>query len=168
MKLLILGAGGHGRVCKETAEQMINDVGEKLYDEVDFLDDSSPMAIGKLNDIEGMREAYDNVFVALGASEMRKKWTEHAEMLGYHVVTLAHRNAYIASDVEVGCGSVIMPKVILQSGVQVKRGCIISAGAIVDHDAVVEEYSHINAGAVVASLSRVPAGTKVDYQSVWK
>lgn len=72
MKLLILGAGGHGRVCKETAEQMINDVGEKLYDEVDFLDDSSPMAIGKLNDIEGMREAYDNVFVALGASEMRK------------------------------------------------------------------------------------------------
>ena len=40
MKLLILGAGGHGRVCKEIAEQMINDVGEKLYDEVDFLDDS--------------------------------------------------------------------------------------------------------------------------------
>ena len=46
MKLLILGAGGHGRVCKEIAEQMINDVGEKLYDSVELLEGSWPLASG--------------------------------------------------------------------------------------------------------------------------
>lgn len=43
--LLILGASGHGRVVKETAEAM------NVFDEIGFLDDNSEMAIGKLNDV---------------------------------------------------------------------------------------------------------------------
>ena len=42
--LLILGAGGHGRVVKETAVAMGN------FDRVDFLDDHSELAIGKCED----------------------------------------------------------------------------------------------------------------------
>lgn len=168
MRLLILGAGGHGRVCKAIAEQMILENGEILYTTIEFLDDNATEAIGTLEDINHMKSEYDNVFVALGAPTARKKWTEQAERLGYNNVTLVHKTAYIALDAEIGAGSVIMPHTVIQSGVQLGKGSIISAGAIVDHDSIVEEYCHINAGAVVASMSRVPAETKVDYRVVWK
>ena len=41
-KILIIGAGGHGRVVKEVAEAC-------GYKKVDFLDDNSSDAIGKMD-----------------------------------------------------------------------------------------------------------------------
>lgn len=40
--LLIIGAGGHGRVVKEVAEAL------ESYQKIDFVDDNSPEAVGKV------------------------------------------------------------------------------------------------------------------------
>lgn len=52
MKLLILGAGGHGKVVKEVAEAMCHDSGNQFYTGIDFLDDNAPEAVGKISDLE--------------------------------------------------------------------------------------------------------------------
>lgn len=55
--LLILGAGGHGHVVRETAEAM------NVFDKIDFLDDISENSIGKLNDISELSKEYRYTFV---------------------------------------------------------------------------------------------------------
>lgn len=68
MKLLILGAEGHGRVCAEIAR--------KTYEKISFLDDNSVDAIGKLSEIEKYVAEYDEVFIAFGNTKIRKEWME--------------------------------------------------------------------------------------------
>ena len=47
MKLLVIGAGGYGRLAKEIA--ILNG-----YEIVDFLDDNSPLAVGKVDELEDL------------------------------------------------------------------------------------------------------------------
>ena len=45
-KLLIIGAGGHGKVTAEIAEAL------GVYETVDFADDNSPNAVGRITELE--------------------------------------------------------------------------------------------------------------------
>ena len=49
--LLIIGAGGHGKVVAEVAEAC-------GYENIAFLDDNSPEAIGKISDMIFYRERF--------------------------------------------------------------------------------------------------------------
>lgn len=62
--LLIIGAGGHGKVVAEVAE----DVG---YEQIAFLDDHAPEAIGKVSELEIFKEQYSNAFVGIGNNKLR-------------------------------------------------------------------------------------------------
>lgn len=55
-KLLIIGAGGHGKVVAEVAAAC-------GYDNVKFLDDNSPEAIGKIKDMASFIKEFPNAFV---------------------------------------------------------------------------------------------------------
>jgi UDP-N-acetylbacillosamine N-acetyltransferase len=68
--LLILGAGGHGRVVREVAEAM------GVFDKIDFLDDNSEIEIGTLEDNEKLFGEYKYAFPAFGDSNLRMKWME--------------------------------------------------------------------------------------------
>jgi sugar O-acyltransferase (sialic acid O-acetyltransferase NeuD family) len=160
MKLLILGAGGHGKVCGEIA----SDYGY----EIAFLDDNAPEAIGKLVSYQEKRKEYDYAFVAMGNPELREKWTQYLTQAGYKVVKLISTKAMVAPSVEIDEGSVVMAGVIIQSNCVVGRSCILSAGAIIDHDSKIGNFIHINAGAIVPSMSEVKDKTKINYGEVWK
>lgn len=59
MNLLLIGAGGHGKVVAEIAE----DCG---YEKIDFLDSNSPESIGKISDLEKFTNQYEYAFVGIG------------------------------------------------------------------------------------------------------
>lgn len=46
-RMLVLGAGGHGKVVREVALSLFNIDGTPLYESVDFLDDNSVDAIDR-------------------------------------------------------------------------------------------------------------------------
>ncbi|WP_088104327.1 hypothetical protein [Halalkalibacter urbisdiaboli] len=75
--LLILGAGGHGRVVKETAVAM------DYFARIDFLDDNSDTEIGKCNDYKKFINGYNYAFVAFGSNELRLKWIEELMEAGF-------------------------------------------------------------------------------------
>ena len=56
-KILVIGAGGHGKVVAEVAEAL-------GYDAVAFLDDNSAIAIGKTSEFEKFQEEYPEAFVS--------------------------------------------------------------------------------------------------------
>lgn len=171
MDLLILGAGGHGKVVKEVAEAI------GRYERIVFLDDlygganpamTSATVVGKNSDYEKYIEIFSQAFVAIGNPAIRNQWQVRLTTVGYEIPVLVHPDSYISLSVAIDIGTVVMPKAVVQSNVRIGKGCIISAGAIIDHDVVVGDYCHINAGAVVASGSRVPDGKKVDYGEVYR
>lgn len=166
MNLLILGAGGHGKVVKEIAEV------DRRYETVAFLDDrydgNDVEIIGNFSAYMDFREQYSQAFVAMGNLKLRSHWEEKMLLAGYELPSLVHPDACISPSASIDMGTVIMAKAVIQTNAKVGRGCIISAGAVIDHDAEVGDYCHINSGAIVAAGSRVPSGIKVDYNEVFR
>lgn len=124
MNLLILGAGGHGRVVREVAEAT------RQYENIAFLDDNTGQSdvLGKLSDYDKFTGQFDYAFVAIGNAVARKKYQELL-MDRYEIATLIHPAAHISPSVSVGRGTVVMAGAVIQTKSTIGVGCIISAGA---------------------------------------
>ena len=142
-KLLIIGAGGHGKVTAEIAEAL------GVYETVDFADDNSPNAVGRITELERLHKLYDCAFVGIGDNRFRAELIKRLEEIGYEVPVLIHPTAYVSKSATIEKGTVLEPKSIVNANTFVGEGCIISVGAIVDHDVKIGKYCHINSGAIV-------------------
>lgn len=161
LKLLIVGAGGHGRVVKEIAEA----VGE--YETIDFVDDNNSEAVGKISDLRELRKEYDAAFIGIGNNKLRCELIEEVANLGYEVPVLVHPTAYVSKSVALGKGTLVEPKAVVNANSTIGNGCIVSVGAIIDHNVTIEDCVHANsgsiikAGAYVQSFNRIDAGEVV-------
>ena len=153
--LLIIGAGGHGQVVKEIAE----DIG---YQHIDFLDDNSEMAVGKISDIAKYAKQYQNAFVGIGNNCFRCELLQKLRELDYKIPTLIHPSAYVSRSAIIESGTVIEPKAIVNANSHIGQGCIVSVGAIIDHDVQTGCCCHINAGAIVKAGGKVDAFRKLE------
>lgn len=153
--LLIIGAGGHGKVVAEVAR----DIG---YEKIDFLDDNNPEAIGRISDIEKLSDQYSDAFVAIGNNKLRGELLQKLKECGYVIPTLIHPTAYVSRTATLGSGTVVEPKAIVNAGSHVGEGSIVSVGSIVDHDVNVGACCHINAGAIVKAGANVDAFRKLE------
>ena len=156
MNLLIIGAGGHGRVVKEVAQTM------NKYNRIDFLDDNSELAIGKCDEYIGFRDDYTYAFVAFGSNELRSKWTEKLREAGFEIPTLIHPTAYVSPTADIEPGVVVLPKAAINSNAVIKQGSIIGMGSLIDHDVAIDEFCHINTGTIVKANCTVKSYTKID------
>lgn len=157
--LLIIGAGGHGKVVREAALSMrLKD--EAIYDKIDFLDDSAIEAVGRICDLQTVGKQYDDIFVAIGDNELRKELMNSIDKMGYTVPTIIHHAAYVSSTTIVERGAIIEANVAINENCIVKQGCIISIGTVIDHNSIVEEFSHVNTGTICCAGSVILSGTK--------
>lgn len=161
MKLLIIGAGGHGKVVADIAEQC-------GYENIAFLDDDSSEAIGKISELDKYMPDYDKCFVAIGNNVVRNNLIAMITDKGYNLATLVHPTAIVSKDAIVKQGTVVEQGAIINRASTVGVGCIISLGAIIDHDVVIGDCCHINAGAVCKAGATVEACTKIDAGQVVK
>lgn len=159
--LLIIGAGGHGKVVKEIAEAL-------GYTKIAFLDDNSTEAIGKIADSKAFVEEYHEAFVGIGNNKFRGELLTRLEKEGLNIPVLIHPTAYVSKSAVIGQGTVVEPKAIVNANSKVGFGCIISVGSIVDHDAVLEDCVHVNAGAICKAGSFVVKETKLEAGQVVK
>lgn len=155
MNLLIIGAGGHGRVVAEVAEAC-------GYDQIAFLDDSSSEAIGKISDIEKFVMQFEHAFVGMGDNKLRRELIGRLENAGYKIPVLIHPTAYVSRTAAMGKGTVAEPKAIVNANTNIGIGCIISIGSIIDHDVMIGDYCHINSGAIVKAGARVDSFAKLE------
>lgn len=160
--LLILGAGQYGFVAKETAQAM------GCFDRIDFLDDNSPLAIGKMVDAERLHSSYAAAFVALGNPALRKHWIEQLEDWGYELPILQHPQATVMPSAIVGKGSIVEAQAVINSNAQVGIACLVCAGAVINHNTIVEDYCQIDCHATVSARSHVPANSQIPCGEVFK
>lgn len=156
--LLIIGAGGHGQVIKEIAQEL-------GYEKIDFIDDYNSQAIGKIKDLENFKE-YRNAFVGIGNNKLRNKLIDLLEHFGYQVPVLIHPTAYISRSASIEAGTVVEPQAIVNANTKIKKGSIVSVGAIIDHDVTLGKCVHINAGAIVEAGGKVKDFEKIEAGNV--
>ena len=158
MNLLILGAGEYGQLVKELARNK--------FTTIDFLDDNSPAAIGKLEDYKNLKDEYQNAVVAIGNNEIRAQWIDRLEEAGYNLPIVFSDRAYISPSAVIEPGCILEPMVVINTNAKVEKGSIISSGAVVNHNAVVHKCCHIDCNAVISADAVVPEMMNLNYGQV--
>lgn len=153
--LLILGAGQYGRVVRETAESM------GCYGRIEFLDDNSPLAVGKLAQYESYATQFSSAFVAMGNPELRLRWLNDLKLAGFELPVLIHPRAYVSPSAKLEGGTIVEAMAVVNSEAVVEMGGLICAGAVVNHNSHVSKCCQVDCNAVVAANAVVPKGTKV-------
>lgn len=154
--LLILGAGGHGRVVAEAAELQGN------WDNILFLDDRNDVnmvmghrIIGKLDDYKQFTSKCEYAVVCIGDNEKRLNLIQKLLKVGYKVAVIIHPTAIVSKYCNIGDGSVILAGAVVNTNASMGKGCIVNIGSCVDHDCVLSDGVHVCSGAVVRSGCRV-------------
>ena len=158
-RLIIIGAGGHGKVVADIAQKT------KEYQEISFLDDGVHTecmgfsVVGKTSEIEKQVTAETDFFVAIGNVKVRERFMETLFSLGANVATLIHPNAVIGACVEIGKGTVVVAGAVVNPCAKIGKGVIVNTCCSIDHDAVVEDYAHVSVGARVAGEAVIGKST---------
>lgn len=176
MRLIIIGAGGHGQAVCEVAGALQKYNTRDENKNIIFLDDRYRDVANReqkygtvVYKIVGMCDEYwkyinqdTEFYPAFGDNKIRLEWEERIAKAGGKLATIIHPTAYIAKSVVIKSGTVIFPKAMINTGCMVGSACIINMGAIVDHGCVLDDACHINSGAIVMAENYVPKYTKVD------
>ncbi len=152
MRLVIIGASGHGRVVADIAR--LNG-----YEDIVFLDDNKDVKeCGGYPVIGDSSTAPDGeIFIAVGNAGIRKMLTERYSDRVMPV--LIHPNAVIAKDVKIGAGTIVMAGAVINPGAVIGAGCIINTCSSVDHDCNVGDFVHVAVGAHLCGTVNVEEST---------
>ncbi|QVK20628.1 acetyltransferase [Mycoplasmatota bacterium] len=146
-KLLILGAGGHGKVVAEVACL------SKEWDEISFLDNDESKSrldwypvVGKLDEFVTLRDKYDYAFVAIGDNLLRMRYIKLLMECGYKLPTLIHPTAVVSENTKIGEGTMICVNSVINTGTVIGQGCIINTSSSIDHCCKIGDGVHISPG----------------------
>ena len=157
--VIIIGAGGHGKVIADIVEANGNCV-KGFLDDDDAIQGKSVLdfpVLGKTADYVNYKDC--EFVIAVGNPEIRKKLTEAIDVKWH---TAVHPNAVISKlDVEIGEGTVIMANAVVNPSAKIGRHCIINTGAVVEHDNVLEDFVHISPNAVLAGTVTIGKATHI-------
>jgi sugar O-acyltransferase (sialic acid O-acetyltransferase NeuD family) len=155
IRLLVVGAGGHGKSVAEAAE---------LSDQfmvVGFLDDSisaDEVVLGAVASVTDHREAADQAIVAIGNNAVREKVMQQVSAAGFGLASVIHPRAVVSPSATLGAGSTVMAGAIVGTEARLGMGTIINCGAVVDHHATVEDYGHLGVNASMAGFTVLGRG----------
>lgn len=165
-KLLIIGASGHGKVIADIAFKM------NRWHNIAFLDDDENIkvsmgieVIGKSADAFKYMKDFD-IFVGIGNNSIRERLQEKLEFEGASIPVLIHPDAVIGGHVELGAGTVVMARAVINCSTRIGKGSIINTGATIDHDNLIEDYVHISPGVHTAGTVKIGKGTWLGIGSV--
>ena len=150
-KVVIIGAGGHGRVVADIAEACGDTV-------LGFLDDSNTInnkvnVIGTSADAIKYCGSETELFVAIGNCKVREKIMNSLPDAKWY--TAIHPSAVISPSAVIGEGTCVMPNAVVNNSAVIGKGVIVNTCASVDHDDIIGDYVHIACGARLAGTVTV-------------
>lgn len=153
-KLLLVGAGGFGRVVSELARQTY---------ECAFVDDGAEIGteiceipvVGHTSDLQELFKEYKNLIIVIGNSAIRERVYDMAKNIGYRFPNLVSPSAYVSPYAKLGWGCVILNNVVVQNGSSVGNGVLLNPGVEIHQDCFVGDYVLIYTNSVVRTYAKV-------------
>lgn len=166
--LIIIGAGGHGRVVADCAQE----TGQ--YQKIVFLDDCYPERqenhsweiIGKVDTFVDYLDSA-HFIVAFGSNKLRQTLLTTLNEANAKIISLIHPSAYVSQHTVIGNGVVIFAKAVINIGSKISDGCIINTAATIDHDCTLQSAVHVSpgvniaGGVIIGELSWVGIGASI-------
>ena len=166
-RLVIYGAGGHGRSLAALVQKL------GAYEILGFLDDGIPegekvFGYKVLGGREKLAELADaGVQMAVngigGISDLESRLSVYRLLneMGFHTPTMIHPTAFIEDSADFADGAQVFPLAYVGTQVKVGYGCIINTGAIVSHDCILSPYANLSPGATLAGGVSVGESTLI-------
>ena len=151
MRVVIVGAGGHGQVVADvllSARRAGSD-----WEPTGFVDDN-PALLGRsflALPVIGLVETlgtipHDGVVVAIGDNHLRRSIFDLLQQRGEHFIIARHPSAVIASDVELGPGTMICAAVVVNTGTTIGSNVILNTACSIDHHNRIGDHVHVGPG----------------------
>lgn len=157
--IVMVGAGGHAKVCIELLQAM----GERVAFCVGG-DDNGPVCRG-VSVLQGdahlarlLEEGYTRAFIAIGNNRLRLKLGRQAIAMGYSLVNAISPHAIISPSARLGTGIAIMAGAIINAEAELGNLAIINTGASIDHDCVIDAGVHLAPQCALAGNVHVGTG----------
>lgn len=173
-RVIIVGAGGHGR---SVAEIVLSGQGLQL---AGFIDDAAA-TLGRVFDtpvlattqeLAACRAHADAAVIAIGNNRVREELCNRALAAGFELPTIVHQRAIVAPSASIAAGCTIMAGAIVGTEAALGLGVIVNSGSVVDHHCRVEDFAHVGTnasmagGAVLGRGAWMQAGSALGYNVV--
>lgn len=164
--LIIWGAGGHACVVADIIKQ------EGKYNIVGFIDDVNKARwgsqfcgsaiLGGKEQLENLTEnGIKNIILGFGDNNARLRLSELARSRGFCLALAIHPKAILASDINIGNGTVVCAGAVVNPASKIGENVIINTSAGIDHECVIEDGAHIGPGVHLGGRVHVGRGTWV-------
>lgn len=156
-RLIIIGAGGHGKVIADNAVK-------NGYTDIQFVDDHASGScmgfpiVGCSADLVSLDDGATDFVIGIGNNAVRKAVAQKYDV---NWVSLIHPSAQIGLHVSIGRGTVVMAGAVINACATVGEHCIINTCAIVEHDNVIGDYVHISPNAALGGTVQIGELTHV-------
>lgn len=159
-KLLLVGAGGFGRIAMEHAI--------KQYD-CAFVDDGLDIGtevcgvkvVGHIENLPKLFNEYKKLIVTIGNNSFRESVYTEAERIGFTFPNIICDSVYISPFAQIGNGCVFLNNVCIQNGAAVGNGILLNPGVELHHDVIVEDYVLVYANTVIRAMAHIGKRTKI-------
>lgn len=171
--VVVIGAGGHAKVCVEILRETGHRVRACIVSEEHAAGAPSdclgaPVLVG-LSRLETLRrDGVANLFVAIGDNGARQALAREAcAAFEMSLVNAVSPNAAVAPSMRPGRGVAIMRGAVVSTDVALADLVIVNGGAVIEHDCVIEEAAHVapgcalGGGVVVGKRTLVGIGSSV-------
>ncbi len=165
MDMIILGAGGHGRVVLDVLRQAA------LHHPIGFLDNNAGLhgrrvdglpVLGGVEQLDMLRRrGIAGAIIAIGDNGARREFGETLAGQDFEVLSAVHPSAQLASSVSLGRGVVIAAGALVCAHCQIGDFAILNTGCIVDHESMIGTAAHICPGVRLAGHVTVESGAHI-------
>lgn len=170
MRVIIVGAGGHGAVVADLFAAMRR-AGSDV-EPIGFLDDRLPAGttahglpvLGAWSALASL--PHDAICVAVGDNRTRRRLYERWADAGEHFAQAVHPSAIIAPDVSIGAGAMVCAGVVINPGTVVGPNTIVNTASSLDHHNVVGAHVHVAPGVHTGGDVRIGDGALVGIGAV--
>lgn len=156
-EILILGAGGHGRVVLEALRSRKRSAA--------FLDPRHGKSVDGAKVLGGdeildrrPRASLANGVGANGDTALRRKVYERASAKGFRFPPVVAASAVVSRLTRLEDGAQVLTRAVVHPGAVIGVNSVINTGAIIEHDAVIGAHAFIGPMAVLLGGVRVGAG----------
>lgn len=159
-KLLLIGAGGFGRIAMEHAMKQYKcafiDDGFEVGTEV-----CGVKVIGHIEHLPEVFKEYKKLVVTIGNNKFRENVYKEAKKIGFMFPNIISDSVYISPFAKIGNGCVFLNNVCIQNGATVGDGVLLNSGVEIHHDTIVEDYALIYANSVIRAMVHIGKRVKI-------
>ncbi|HEX5475296.1 MAG TPA: acetyltransferase [Vicinamibacterales bacterium] len=151
MKILVIGAGGHGQVVADIIRAARHR--GRPIDLVGFLDDDPALhgrtcvdctVLGPVDFLQAV--PHDAAIVAVGDNDRRALVFQRLAAEGELLAIAIHPSSFLSEDVQVAPGVMVCAGAIVNTGSQIGRGVILNTACTVDHHSTIGDFAHVAPG----------------------